>query len=145
MATNCTSYGVLITQSYPASLGTPGNGVIISVSSIVEKKPTVLIEFYRKDVNFYPGTTILTATSDAYMVAVDCGEGSCTGMTDLHVTRQELIDNVCRGVELVRIKDEWWHGWPDGQRDSHHWLYLVDMTLFLKIYLPTMWLSLFRR
>ncbi|KIJ19579.1 polygalacturonase [Paxillus involutus ATCC 200175] len=56
-----TNYGVLITQSYPASLGTPGNGVIIS------------------DVNFYPGTTTLTAVSDAYMVAVDCGEGSCTG------------------------------------------------------------------
>ncbi|KIJ19727.1 glycoside hydrolase family 28 protein [Paxillus involutus ATCC 200175] len=60
-ATKCTEYGVLITQSYPETLGTPGNGVIIS------------------DVNFYPGTTTLTAVSDAYMVAVDCGEGSCTG------------------------------------------------------------------
>ncbi|KIJ62447.1 glycoside hydrolase family 28 protein [Hydnomerulius pinastri MD-312] len=63
-ATNCTEYGVLITQSYPASLGTPGNGVIIS------------------DVNFSPGTTTLTAASNAYMVAVDCGEGSCTGTWD---------------------------------------------------------------
>ncbi|KAF9222226.1 glycoside hydrolase family 28 protein [Gyrodon lividus] len=60
-ATNCTEYGVLITQSYPASLGTPGNGVIVS------------------NVSFYPGTTTLTAASNAYMAAVDCGEGSCTG------------------------------------------------------------------
>ncbi|KAF8121412.1 glycoside hydrolase [Boletus edulis] len=61
VATNCTSYGVLITQSYPASLGTPGNGVIIS------------------DVDFYPGSTFLTAGSNAVMVAVNCGEGSCIG------------------------------------------------------------------
>ncbi|KAG6375335.1 glycoside hydrolase [Boletus reticuloceps] len=61
VATNCTSYGVLITQSYPASLGTPGNGVIIS------------------DVDFYPGSTFLTAASNAVMVAVNCGEGSCIG------------------------------------------------------------------
>ncbi|KAG9308727.1 glycoside hydrolase family 28 protein [Chiua virens] len=63
-ATNCTEYGVLITQSYPASLGTPGNGVIIS------------------NVNFNPGTTTVNAASDAYVVAVDCGEGSCTGTWD---------------------------------------------------------------
>ena len=37
-AKNCTSYGVLITQSYPSTLGTPGNGVIISVSSLVENR-----------------------------------------------------------------------------------------------------------
>ncbi|EGN97543.1 glycoside hydrolase family 28 protein [Serpula lacrymans var. lacrymans S7.3] len=30
-ATGCTDYGVLITQSYPASLGTPGTGTDISV------------------------------------------------------------------------------------------------------------------
>ena len=37
-AINCTSYGVLITQSYPTTLGTPGNGVTISVSNFVTNK-----------------------------------------------------------------------------------------------------------
>ncbi|KAG1880987.1 glycoside hydrolase [Suillus subluteus] len=63
-ATNCTYYGVLITQSYPANMGTPGNGVTIS------------------DINFNPGTTSLTANSGAYRVAVNCGSGSCTGNWD---------------------------------------------------------------
>ena len=40
-ATNCSSYGVLITQSYPASLGTPGTGVTISVSNFVISKTDV--------------------------------------------------------------------------------------------------------
>ncbi|KAF8838224.1 glycoside hydrolase family 28 protein [Paxillus ammoniavirescens] len=63
-ATNCTEFGVLITQSYPAALGAPGNGVIIS------------------NISFHPGTTTLTTVSDAYMVAVNCGKGSCTGTLD---------------------------------------------------------------
>lgn len=63
-ATNCTYYGVLVTQSYPSNMGTPGNGVIIS------------------DINFTPGTTSLKANSGAYRVAVNCGSGSCTGNWD---------------------------------------------------------------
>jgi galacturan 1,4-alpha-galacturonidase len=63
-ATNCTYYGVLITQSYPSNMGTPGNGVTIS------------------DINFSPGTTSLTANDGAYRVAVNCGSGSCTGNWD---------------------------------------------------------------
>ncbi|KAG2032936.1 glycoside hydrolase family 28 protein [Suillus americanus] len=63
-ATNCTSYGVLITQSYPSNKGTPGNGVTI------------------EDINFNPGTTSLTAKSGAYRVAVNCGSGSCIGNWD---------------------------------------------------------------
>ncbi|KAG2071280.1 glycoside hydrolase family 28 protein [Suillus decipiens] len=63
-ATNCTYFGVLITQSYPSNMGTPGNGVTIS------------------DINFNSGTTSLTANSDAYMVSVNCGVGSCTGNWD---------------------------------------------------------------
>ncbi|KAG1792354.1 glycoside hydrolase family 28 protein [Suillus plorans] len=63
-ATNCTSFGVLITQSYPSNLGTPGNGATIS------------------DINFNHGTTSLTANKGAYMVAVNCGSGSCTGDWD---------------------------------------------------------------
>lgn len=35
---NCTEYGLLITQSYPSTLGTPGNGVAISVSDLVKHK-----------------------------------------------------------------------------------------------------------
>ncbi|KAG2136606.1 glycoside hydrolase [Suillus bovinus] len=64
VATNCTDFGVLITQSYPSNLGTPGNGVTIS------------------DINFHHGTTSLTAASGAYRVAVNCGSGSCTGDWD---------------------------------------------------------------
>ncbi|KAF9244451.1 pectin lyase fold/virulence factor [Melanogaster broomeanus] len=60
-ATNCSDFGVLITQSYPEALGTPGDGVTIS------------------NVKFYPETTTLTADSSAYRVAVNCGASSCTG------------------------------------------------------------------
>lgn len=63
-ATNCTYYGVLVTQSYPSNMGTPGNGVTIS------------------DINFSSGTTSLTANSGAYRVAVNCGSGSCIGNWD---------------------------------------------------------------
>lgn len=63
-AFNSTSYGVLITQSYPSNLGTPGNGVTIS------------------DIKFTPGTTTLTANDGAYAVAVNCGSGTCTGNWD---------------------------------------------------------------
>ncbi|KAG2074060.1 glycoside hydrolase family 28 protein [Suillus decipiens] len=63
-AINCTYFGVLITQSYPSNMGTPGNGVTIS------------------DIDFSSGTTSLTANSDAYMVSVNCGVGSCTGNWD---------------------------------------------------------------
>ncbi|KAG0703397.1 glycoside hydrolase family 28 protein [Suillus ampliporus] len=63
-ATSCNQYGVLITQSYPSDVGTPGNGVTIS------------------DINFNPDTTALLADSDAYMVTVNCGSGSCTGTWD---------------------------------------------------------------
>ncbi|KAH7910086.1 glycoside hydrolase family 28 protein [Hygrophoropsis aurantiaca] len=63
-ATNCTEYGILITQSYPASLGTPGTGVDIS------------------DINFNGSPTTVNTASGAYMVAVDCGVGSCTGTWD---------------------------------------------------------------
>ncbi|KAH0835447.1 hypothetical protein J3R83DRAFT_9080 [Lanmaoa asiatica] len=60
-AINSTSYGVLITQSYPESLGTPGTGVIIS------------------DISFYPGQTDVNVVGGADMVAVNCGVNSCTG------------------------------------------------------------------
>ncbi|KAF8547514.1 pectin lyase-like protein [Imleria badia] len=63
-ATNCTAYGLLITQSYPDTLGKPGSGVKIS------------------DINFNPGTTELNVASDAKTVALDCGIGSCYGTWD---------------------------------------------------------------
>ncbi|KAG8953052.1 hypothetical protein FRC04_002999 [Tulasnella sp. 424] len=53
-------YGVLIDQSYPDTLGTPGTGVILS------------------DVQFISGNTV-SVDSSAVRVAVDCGSGSCTG------------------------------------------------------------------
>ncbi|KAL4074795.1 glycoside hydrolase family 28 protein [Scleroderma yunnanense] len=54
IADKLSDYGILISQSYPGALGTPGNGVLISV----------------------------TTDSGAYMVAVNCGQGSCTGTWD---------------------------------------------------------------
>ncbi|KAG6372447.1 pectin lyase fold/virulence factor [Boletus reticuloceps] len=63
-ARNCSSYGLLIDQSYPAVVGTPGNGVAIS------------------DINFNQGSTELSVVQDAQMVAVNCGKNSCTGPWD---------------------------------------------------------------
>ncbi|KAI5982763.1 pectin lyase fold/virulence factor [Pisolithus marmoratus] len=62
-ASGCTDFGVLITQSYPAALGTPENGV--DISNIV-----------------FSGLNNISTTSTAYMVAVNCGEGSCIGPWD---------------------------------------------------------------
>ncbi|KAG8951554.1 hypothetical protein FRC04_005840 [Tulasnella sp. 424] len=53
-------YGVLIDQSYPSTLGTPGTGVIVT------------------DVQFISGNTV-SVDSSATRVAVNCGSGSCTG------------------------------------------------------------------
>ncbi|KIO31155.1 carbohydrate-binding module family 1 protein [Tulasnella calospora MUT 4182] len=53
-------YGVLIDQSYPDTLGTPGTGVILS------------------NVQFISGNTV-SVDSSATRVAVNCGSGACTG------------------------------------------------------------------
>ncbi|KAK7045558.1 hypothetical protein VNI00_007390 [Paramarasmius palmivorus] len=60
-ATGCKRFGVIIDQSYPSTLGTPGTGVIIS------------------DVTFSGETSDISVGSDAQRVAVNCGTGSCTG------------------------------------------------------------------
>ncbi|CAK5282019.1 unnamed protein product [Mycena citricolor] len=60
--TGITSYGVLITQSYPANNGTPGTGGPIS------------------DVRFTGSPTTVSGTSNAYGLVVDCG--ACTGTWD---------------------------------------------------------------
>ncbi|PFH53743.1 glycoside hydrolase family 28 protein [Amanita thiersii Skay4041] len=57
-------FGVLIDQSYPATLGTPGTGVKLS------------------GVNFIPPLTTISVNSGAKRVAVNCGVGSCTGTWD---------------------------------------------------------------
>ncbi|KAI5122142.1 hypothetical protein M0805_000789 [Coniferiporia weirii] len=59
-----TEYGVLITQSYPDSVGTPGTGVILS------------------DVSFTGSKTTLDVDSTATNVVVNCGEDACTGTWD---------------------------------------------------------------
>ncbi|CAE6369661.1 unnamed protein product [Rhizoctonia solani] len=59
-ATGCTDYGVIIDQSYPSTLGTPGTGVIIS------------------NVTF-EGTNTVSVASGADEVEVNCGTGGCTG------------------------------------------------------------------
>ena len=57
-------FGVLIDQSYPDTLGTPGTGVKLS------------------GVSFTGATTSLTVNSGADRVAVNCGSGACTGTWD---------------------------------------------------------------
>ncbi|KAF9268656.1 endo-polygalacturonase PG1 [Marasmius fiardii PR-910] len=60
-ATGCKRFGVIIDQSYPDTLGTPGNGVTIS------------------DITFSGTTSNIAVASGAQRVAVNCGSGSCTG------------------------------------------------------------------
>ncbi|EMD36930.1 glycoside hydrolase family 28 protein [Gelatoporia subvermispora B] len=57
-------FGVLIDQSYPDTLKTPGNGVQIS------------------DINFVGAENTFSVDSDADRIAVNCGVGSCTGTWD---------------------------------------------------------------
>ncbi|KAG6330565.1 hypothetical protein ID866_8524 [Astraeus odoratus] len=79
-ASSIKKYGVLITQSYPKALGTPGNGVTFS------------------NIVFHGAPTTIATDSGAYMVAVNCGKGSCTGSWDwtglqTHGGRKNLITN----------------------------------------------------
>ncbi|KXN90815.1 Polygalacturonase 1 [Leucoagaricus sp. SymC.cos] len=60
-ATGMRRFGVIIDQSYPDTIGTPGNGVKIS------------------GVNFVSPQTSISVNSGAQRVAVNCGVGSCTG------------------------------------------------------------------
>ena len=62
--TGLRKFGVLIDQSYPDTMGTPGTGVKIS------------------DVNFIGSETTLAVDSSATQVAVNCGSGACTGTWD---------------------------------------------------------------
>lgn len=55
---------MLIDQSYPDTLGTPGDGVKIS------------------DINFKGSENSISVDSSAVRVAVNCGSGSCTGTWD---------------------------------------------------------------
>jgi polygalacturonase len=57
-------FGVIIDQSYPDTLGTPGTGVIVS------------------DINFTGEANTIEVGDDAIRVAVNCGDGSCTGTWD---------------------------------------------------------------
>ncbi|KAF4620649.1 hypothetical protein D9613_000235 [Agrocybe pediades] len=60
-ATGIRKFGILIDESYPSTLGTPGTGVIIS------------------DINFVSPTTSISVVSGAERVAVNCGKNACTG------------------------------------------------------------------
>ncbi|CAL1709785.1 unnamed protein product [Somion occarium] len=61
-ATGMREFGVLIDQSYPDTLGTPGTGVKLS------------------GVNFVGAQNTISVNSGAQRVAVNCGSGSCTGL-----------------------------------------------------------------
>ncbi|KAF8070022.1 polygalacturonase [Lyophyllum atratum] len=60
-ATGIRRFGVIIDQSYPATLATPGTGVKLS------------------GVNFVAPVTTISVVSGADRVAVNCGAGACTG------------------------------------------------------------------
>ncbi|PPQ90560.1 LOW QUALITY PROTEIN: hypothetical protein CVT25_015874 [Psilocybe cyanescens] len=60
-ATGIRQFGILIDESYPDTLGTPGTGVIIS------------------GINFGSPATTISVNSDAQKVAVNCGKNACTG------------------------------------------------------------------
>ncbi|CUA75741.1 polygalacturonase [Rhizoctonia solani] len=62
-ATGCTTYGVIIDQSYPATLGT-STGAGIKISGI----------------NFTGTNTIAVASSAKGEVEVNCAKGGCTGV-----------------------------------------------------------------
>jgi len=57
-------FGVIIDQSYPATLSTPGNGVTI------------------KNINFNGAANDLWVDDSATPIAVNCGSGSCIGTWD---------------------------------------------------------------
>jgi len=59
-ATGCKRFGVIIDQSYPDTLGTPGTGVKLSAVT-------------------FSGTNTIAVASGAQRVAVNCGSGSCSG------------------------------------------------------------------
>jgi polygalacturonase len=63
-ATGLKKFGVLIDQSYPSTLATPGTGVKLS------------------GVSFTGSTNSITVNSGAKRVAVNCGAGACTGPWD---------------------------------------------------------------
>ncbi|KAI0764834.1 endo-polygalacturonase PG1 [Fomes fomentarius] len=63
-ATGLRRFGVIIDQSYPSTLGTPGTGVKLS------------------GVNFVGSTNSITVASGAKRVAVNCGSGACSGTWD---------------------------------------------------------------
>ncbi|CAE6415061.1 unnamed protein product [Rhizoctonia solani] len=63
-ATGCGDFGVIIDQSYSATLGTPGNGVALS------------------NVNFVGTMNNIRVNDTARRVAVNCGGSSCIGVWD---------------------------------------------------------------
>ena len=70
-------FGIIIDQSYPDTLGTPGNGVTIS------------------DINFVGDTNSIEVGDDAVRVAVNCGDDTCQGIWDwssLEVTGGETSE-----------------------------------------------------
>ncbi|GJJ14617.1 hypothetical protein Clacol_008883 [Clathrus columnatus] len=65
VGTNLTEFGILIDQSYPNTLATPGTGVILS------------------DVNFIGATNTLSVEPSATPIAINCGQGACIGKGQL--------------------------------------------------------------
>jgi len=64
-ATGCTQYGVIIDQSYPSTLGTPGTGVVIEGVT-------------------FSGSNTIAVGSSAHRVEINCGStSSCPGTWNL--------------------------------------------------------------
>ncbi|KAL0574702.1 hypothetical protein V5O48_007260 [Marasmius crinis-equi] len=89
-ATGCKRFGVIIDQSYPSTIGTPGNGVKISVRTLFDSSFTIMSRSLQDraplvwftGINFTGATSSIAVASSAQRVAVNCGTGSCTGTWD---------------------------------------------------------------
>ena len=105
-----TDYGVLITESYPDSFGTPGTGAKIS------------------GINFTGSKTTVAVDSSATRVAIDCGSGACTGAILLPHRRGACLLRLHRYLGLVRALRLWRLCGQDHQLQRYHGILSVNKT-----------------
>jgi len=72
------NFGVLIDQSYPSTLATPGTGVVLDVRASLTFPCPFLTEF-TQGVEFVGATNTFFVSSSATPIAINCGNGTCIG------------------------------------------------------------------